>query len=95
MKSKEYLVIKNVIHNELKIKKEEIQDLIKAAIQEEAKIFLNRYVQSNPINVLVNTAVTTEINKILNGSKYNSGTSDLLKIIGEQIMKQLNISVKV
>ena len=94
MKSKEYLVIKNVIHNELKIKKEDIQDLIKAAIQEETKIFLNRYIQSNPINTIIDKTVSIEINKLINNTGWNSNADKLMKYIGEQITKRLNIDVK-
>lgn len=94
--SKEYKAIKNFFHNDLGLSKEEVKKIAIEAIKEEAKAVVQRSVAQKDINtdIIIEEQLKKEVNRLLNGSTYNSQSRDLMSIIGTQIAKQIEIKVK-
>jgi len=95
--SKEYKAIKNFFHNDLGLSREEIRKIAVEAIKEEAQSVVHRFVQTKEISVstILEDQLKKEINRLLNGSTYNSQSRELMGMIGTQIAKQIEIKVKV
>ena len=92
MKSKEYIAMKNFLHNELKISKKDINSLITEVIEDEVKIYLKRFFESNDKDFL-NKVITEEIVKIFN-SNYSSTKTTLLSILAKEIANSIKITIK-
>lgn len=96
-RSKEYLAIKNFIHNEMGLSKSEFKDIMIVAIKEEAKIFVNREVQKFPAALFeteLKAGISKEVKNLLSGGTYSTNSRDLMKQIGTQVVSQLDINLK-
>lgn len=96
-RSKEYIAIKNFIHNEIGLSKEDFRGILVDTIKDEARAFVRRntnLTSNSDIQNAVGETITKEVRKLLNGSSYNSSSRLLMEKIGKEISKQLNITVK-
>jgi hypothetical protein len=92
-KSKEYKAIKNYIHNELKLTKEDIREIMIPIIKDEVKrVFHNTYGNDVSINNWIRCMVSDEIKK--NGD-YFMIRNLCREIIKEKIADKLSIEVNV
>ena len=90
-KSKEYKAIKNYIHNELGLTKEDIREIILPTIKEEVKrVFRNTYGNDADLENWVRCTVSNEI------KQYNfSLIRNLVKeAITNQVINNLTIEIK-
>lgn len=92
--TKEYKAIKNFVHNELKISKSEFYVLVVKAIQDEAKAYVQRYIQTNPPDRIIIESTKNEVFKMISGGGYSSSGEKLLTSIGKHIASQLEIHLK-
>ena len=95
MKSKEYKIIKNYIHNDLKLSKEELKSIIVEAVKDQAKSQVKTYMQQDPnLNTTIKDQVFKEISNAITGRSYDRSRDEFFKNIGTEIVKQLNINLK-
>ena len=89
MRTKEYLALKNFVHNEIGLSKEQLKQLLVLAVKEEAKAFVQKQFQ-NPmfkIQEISKNAISQEVSKILEGSCYETNANKLYQAIGQEIAK--------
>jgi hypothetical protein len=87
-KSKGYKEIKNFLHNEIGISKQEIKDVVLEVIRDETRSRVQQAMNNNPysfINEKVEKEVGNAVKKILGGTNYNNGSRELMKAIGEKV----------
>lgn len=96
MKTKEYIAIKNFVHNELGLTKEDFNNILRLAIQDEAKAFVQRNFQDSDFKYqdLVKTAVSSEIKRILDRNQYGTTANKLYEFIGKELTNQFVITLK-
>ena len=88
-----YKLLKNLIHNELKITKEDIKFWCVEAVQQETKSEVHRYIQKNDFESLINKAVQQCVSEIVAGNTF-TGTN-LKKIIAEKLAEQIATSITI
>jgi Holliday junction resolvase len=96
MKTKEYIAVKNFVHNELKLTKNDFLELMKQAVQEEAKAFVQRKFQDSETRYeeLAKLAITSEAKSILTGRQHGTQADKMFTFIGKEIANQFTIKLK-
>jgi len=95
MKSKEYIAVKNFIHNDLKLTKTELHSIIVEAVKDEAKAQVKLHMQQDPnLNQTVREQLFKEITNAVSGRSFDSSRNEFFRKIGEELVKQLNVSIK-
>jgi len=96
MKTKEYLAVKNFVHNELGLTKEDFISLMKEAVREEAKAFVQRKFQDSDLRYeeLAKTAITNEAKAILTGRQHGTNADRMFSMIGKAVAEQFSITLK-
>ena len=91
-----YKLLKNLIHNELKITRDNIKAWCMEATQQEAKQFIHRRIQQMGFDFLIEKVVRDCVSEILTGNNF-TGTN-LKKVITEKIAadvyKSIDVSIK-
>ena len=96
MKSKEYKAIKNFVHNELGLTKEDFISLMKDAVKDEAKAFVQRKFQESDLRYeeMAKLAITSEAKSILTGRQYGTNSDKMFAMVGKAIAEQFTIKLK-
>ena len=100
MKSKEYKAIKNFIHNELGLTKEDfvslMKDAVKDAVKDEAKAFVQRKFQESDLRYeeMAKLVITSEAKSILTGRQYGTNSDKMFAMVGKAIAEQFTIKLK-
>jgi hypothetical protein len=96
MKTKEYLAIKNFVHNELGLTKEDFTALMKEAVKAEARAFVQRKFQDSDLRYeeLARIAITNEAKSILTGKQFGTNADKMYSMIGKAIAEQFSIRLK-
>ena len=97
MKTKEYKAIKNLLHNELGLSKEDIKEVVLEVIRDETKSQVQKVMKNNPqlfISKKIKDMVEGHVKRFLNQSTYSSQSRELMQTIGTEVAKQLRIEVK-
>jgi hypothetical protein len=96
MKTKEYLAVKNFVHNELGLTKADFISLMKEAVKEEAKAFVQRKFQDSDLRYeeLARIAITNEAKSIITGKQYGTNADRMYAMIGKSIAEQFSITLK-
>lgn len=90
-RSKEYKTIKNYIHNELGLSKEDIREIISPFIKEEVKrVFRNTYGCDADIENWIRRMVSDEIKR----HDFNMISRLCKEVIKEQLIDNLTIEIK-
>jgi PIN domain nuclease of toxin-antitoxin system len=92
--TREYKAIKNFVHNELKLSKEQFYTLLIKAIQDEAKAYAQRYIQQNPPDRIIIESTKNEIFKLITDGRYSSTGEKFMANIGREVASQLDIHLK-
>lgn len=96
-KSREYLAIKNFVHNELGLSKEDFISLLKKAVADEARAYVKRAMQSDPekyVDNIVRQEVARETKNLISGRTFSNSSRELMQTIGKEIAKQITVTVK-
>ncbi len=93
MKSKEYKLLKNFIHNELGLTKETFTGLLKEAIKDEAKAFVQRQFHTDEKQMIASMKeeIKKDVIKKCSGGGYNTDARSLYEAIGKEIAKGMKI----
>lgn len=85
---KHYREVKNYIHNDLKITREDIRDILKAVIREEVRSYYGRS--------LIYDEVRCEIRRVLAEQHLQAAVKDEIKKIVKEELDQyeINLSIK-
>lgn len=96
MKNKEYKALKNLIHNEFKLSKDDVIKILKEAAKDEAKSQVKRFVEQNPedVRIIIRDAMLGDVKSYLDGRVYNSDRKKLLESVGEKIVDKLKFELK-
>lgn len=90
-RSKEYRAVKNYIHNELKLSKEDIREIILPLVKQEAmRIFRNTYGDDVNIENFIRCMVTDEIKK----HDFSIIRNLTKEVIMEKVLGDLKIEIK-
>lgn len=94
--SREYLALKNFIHNELKLTKQDFSNLLKEAIRAEAKAFVSRKFQESDLKYekLAEIAIEKEAKDILTFKHHGTRSDKMFEIIGKAISEKFAIVLK-
>lgn len=95
-KSKEYIAIKNLLHNELGLTKDQIREIVIEVMRDEARIAAKRILQldETTFKQSVDDQVKKQVTQMLSGGIYSSGSRDLMQAIGSAIVKQIKVEIK-
>ncbi len=88
-----YKLLKNLIHNELKITKSDIKAWCQEAVKQETKSEVHRYIQKNNFEAIVNKAVKECVAEIVAGNSF-TGTN-LKKVVAEKLANQVASSITI
>ncbi len=96
MKSKEYKAIKNFVHNELGLTKEDFVSLMRDAVRDEAKAFVQRKFQESDLRYeeMAKLAITNEAKSILTGRQSGTNADKMFGMVGKAIAEQFVIKLK-
>ena len=90
-KSKEYKAIKNYIHNELRLSKQDIIDEIRPLLPKLMKEYMNdTYGSDSNIENWVRVIVRNEVNNL----SYDYLTRLIKEVIADEVKSRLDISIK-
>jgi hypothetical protein len=94
--SKEYRAIKNFVHNELGLSKEDFTVLMREAVKAEAKAFVQRKFQESDLKYeeLAKIAIEKEAKSILTGRQHGTNADRMFSIIGKVVAEQFTIKLK-
>ena len=90
MKRSNYQEVKNLIHNELGISKDDIQDIIKQTVREE----VGKLIKSDYMDVLISNLIKSEFRNGLGNSFKDNVRGIIAKEIGSLISSKMNINVE-
>ena len=96
-KSKGYKEIKNFLHNEIGLSKQEIKDVVLEVIRDETRSRVQKAMNNNPdlfINDRVEKEVEKSVKQILGGSRYDNNSRELMKAIGEKVASNIVVLTK-
>ena len=94
MKNKEYIAVKNLIHNELKLTKEDLRQIIIQCVRDEAKSQVKQYMQQDPdLDKTIKEQVFKEITNALTGRTYDRARDEFFKSIGIEVARQLKVTL--
>ena len=98
MKDERYVMLKNFIHNELGITKDDVQEWIKETIETVVTAEFQRINQQTDFSEMLNDIALKEFNKVLGDRHMYGGESGLKKVIGrtlaDRICAKLNITME-
>lgn len=96
MKTQEYKAVKNFVHNELGLTKENFIDLMKEAIKDEAKAFVQRKFQESDLRYeeMAKLAITNEAKSILTGRQMGTNADKMFCMIGKAVADEFTIVLK-
>lgn len=95
-RSREYIAVKNFIHNEMKLSKEDFKGLLIDAIKEEAKSYVKREMQRNPQNYIeesIKYQVGDAIKRLFGSGSYSNSSRIFMESLGKNISKQITVTV--
>lgn len=95
-RTSDYIALKNFLHNELGLTKDQIKKIAIKAVEEEAKSIAQRALQQNSGSFvsIVEEQTKREVIRLLSGNSYNSNSREVMQAIGTEIAKQIKIEVK-
>ena len=96
MVNKEYIALKNLIHNELGISKEDIKSLVEQAVKSEVESFIKRYFQQNEknLNDLAERTVKSFLDKAKFEYSYSTFQNNFIKEVSKVISKKIELKIK-
>lgn len=90
-RSKEYKAVKNYIHNELGLSKEDIREMIKPEIKNEVmRCFKNTYGRDTDIEGWIRHMVKDEITRY----RYNMVENAVKEIVRQEVSENLVIEIR-